>query len=347
MKIPLKSMEQNNDFNGLARALYDEYYNREEVVKILSRLRKQATEYYIKRVSTIKNPIDTPRAANALGYMKERKAVEPLIDCLEWVNRQVVENKSVDYINTVLNILLGLGNIGDKRAIEPISNYLYHKNGKIRQMAVLALDLIASPESTDHLIQFLETPEFQKGDQNIKSLAGIAIIENGSDAAIDAILQTFDNRGLFINEFYEVLGKKTNRKILAKILKLVQNDTEKDKVSSSDLNIESTLKKIPGEVLEKNIDLLISSFRDNKSNVIVGIVLMDILGEYGGQEASDVLIEKLESEVWQFRLGACKAIGKIGDAGVVDALEKVTKDKKMFVRRAAKEAIKSIRKRKG
>ncbi|MHA1480898.1 MAG: HEAT repeat domain-containing protein [Candidatus Thorarchaeota archaeon] len=343
MKIPLRYMEQNNDFDGLARALNDDSYNRENVIKALGRLSEEATEYYIKRVTIIKNTIDTTRAAVALGYMKVINAVEPLIECLAWVNQQVVENKSVDYINTVITILHGLGNIGDKRAIEPISDYLYHSIDKIRLIAVLALKRITGQQSTDHLIQFLKSPEFQKGASNIKTLTKLALIEEGSDVAMKAIFQTFDIFDLFDNEFHEALGKKVDRKMLTKILELASNGVDNDAKS---LNINSTLRNLKEEVIEKNIDLLITSLRIMEKNVIVGEALMDLLGKHGDSEAFGVLLEKLPHEIWQYRRGACINLGKIGDTSVLDALEKTTKDKKLLVRWAAKGAIKSIRKRK-
>jgi len=84
-------------------------------------------------------------AAAALGKIKEKKAVDPLI--------AILRTDSDDYARSAS--AWALANIGDDRAKEPFLMVLRDKNTEVRKYAITGLEILKCVEAVEPLIEFL------------------------------------------------------------------------------------------------------------------------------------------------------------------------------------------------
>lgn len=110
-------------------------------------------------------------AAEALGNLKDKRAVEPLI--------KVLKDKR-GYVRSF--VATALGELGDKRAIEPLLEVLKKKRGGASS-AVTALGMLGDKRAVDPLIKVL------KDKRGARLVAVTALGKLGDKRAIDPILQ--------------------------------------------------------------------------------------------------------------------------------------------------------------
>jgi HEAT repeat protein len=118
----------------------------------------------------------------ALGKIKSRKAVEPLISLLN-NEKTPIERKEI--------IIESLGNIGDERAVEEIAKYLNTVEGGLRFTAIKALGKIRSPRSAEVLISYINDK-----DINIAYEARQALWRMGAEAIPVLFRELKKNKGL-------------------------------------------------------------------------------------------------------------------------------------------------------
>jgi HEAT repeat protein len=118
----------------------------------------------------------------ALGKIKSRKAVEPLISLLN-NEKTPIERKEI--------IIESLGNIGDERAVEEIAKYLNTVEGGLRFTAIKALGKIRSPRSAEVLISYINDK-----DINIAYEARQALWRMGGEAIPVLFRELKKNKGL-------------------------------------------------------------------------------------------------------------------------------------------------------
>lgn len=128
----------NNSFKQFA-AFYFRYFGDQEAAPTLIQWLKNENEW-VRRFS-----------AEALGHIKNRRAVEPLIDAL-------VERKDI------YSYAFALEKLADPRAIEPLLKRLDDENEYNRRAVVEALSVFKSPVIVEKLIQRLEK---EVGEDNI------------------------------------------------------------------------------------------------------------------------------------------------------------------------------------
>jgi HEAT repeat protein len=106
---------------------------------------KADTEEFIALLGS-KNLLLRRKAAEALGEIKDERAVEPLIKALDdpFVNVSWIAAKS-------------LGMIGDKRAVEPLIERLKAEDKWLRIGAAWALGTLGDPRATEPLTSLSST----------------------------------------------------------------------------------------------------------------------------------------------------------------------------------------------
>ncbi len=198
-KPNVEELEANRDIKGLIKALrYKEYEIRSDAAEALGKIGDaKAIEPLITAlkddyavptsaiyalvemgepaieplIHALKNDDYRVRkgAADALGHIGDRRAVEPLIHALKYARSyadQSVQSAAAS----------ALGYIGDRRAVEPLIHALQHENSIVRMYAVSALGDIGDARATEHLIRALG----EEGD--VQARAKEALIKIGEPA---------------------------------------------------------------------------------------------------------------------------------------------------------------------
>ncbi len=133
-------------------------------------------------VAAMKDPDADVRwqAANALGDIKDTRAVPPLIEALQ-----------VKELNW--HAARSLGEIKDTRAVEPLIAALNDKDPEFREQVVLSLGDIKDPRAVAPLIDLLKAPALKDPalmgpDSKVRNAAAAALGNIGSPEAVNFLL---------------------------------------------------------------------------------------------------------------------------------------------------------------
>jgi HEAT repeat protein len=120
-----------------------------------------------------KNETVRSKAAEALGYLGDMKAFEPLIEALQDKN-ETVRSKAAE----------ALGYLGDMRAFEPLIEALKDKNDTVRSAAAVALGHLGDKRAFEPLIKAL-----QDKDDHVRPSAAYALGHLGDKRAFEPLIK--------------------------------------------------------------------------------------------------------------------------------------------------------------
>jgi HEAT repeat protein len=121
------------------------------------------------------------RAVDSVGELKDKRAVEPLIETLKDEN-QHVQSASI----------AALGKIGDGRAVEPLINVM--RNRHLREIAAFALGELGDEKAVQPLLQILNDE-----DEYVRETASEALGKIG-ELAVDPLVQALKKEDCYIRE---------------------------------------------------------------------------------------------------------------------------------------------------
>ena len=145
-----------------------------EAASVLGKLADEAAiEQLIK---LLQNPSQSRRwgIAFALGFIRDAKAVEPLIAVLESSNSD--EDLQACCISA-------LGEIKDLRAVKPIIKFLHDKSPQIRYEVATALGYLTDEEAFQNLLEMLTDK-----NQDVVCNAILALGEQGDERAVTPLI---------------------------------------------------------------------------------------------------------------------------------------------------------------
>jgi HEAT repeat protein len=303
--------------------------------KILDRLENIPTDEYIselekkrdvKRLIKILPGKGWSNAAESLGRLRAKEAVEPLIGLLTTTN----DWARYAFIKT-------LGEIGDPRAIPALQRCLSDEDSSCRSAAGNAIAKIQSSSSSD-----------KNTSENIESL--IAILVNnkynwetrensattlsklGKPAVIPLcrILTHYDSEVRW--QAAEALGIIKDKQALEPLIPLL-NDSDHIVQMHTALAI--------GKLGDKRgIRILINQL-ENFSGYVVGDAI-DLLGDFQDTIAVEPLIKMLDNSNNNTRERAAIALGKLHDKRAIEPLNKLLQDRDEKVKEAARTALISL-----
>jgi len=248
---------------------------------------------------------------NALGnsFVEIGEAsVDPLIKALNYKSKYLVK------------MALGaLGQIKDKRAVEPIIKKLDRKDG-LGQEAAEALDKLGWKPETDG----------QKAAYLISAAAWESLVEWG-EPAVEPLIKALGDVGLGCYEAAEALGEIGDTRAVEPLIKALSDENR---------YVRQHAVAALGEFGdERAVEPLIGMLSDDHLWVRTGAV--EALGEFGDKQAVEPLIRALGDEAQEVRKSAAEALGKIGKPAV-EPLIVALGDEDERVRESAAEALGEI-----
>jgi HEAT repeat protein len=190
----------------------------EETCWSLARLGKKGLPYLLSAAKDRRKRVRSA-VCKALGRVKDRGAVEPLIEILQkdespivrkvaaWALGEIGDERailpllrSLPYIHEAAT--QALSKVNDKKVVVHLRKYLKHRDEYFRSLAVWTLGELGNPQAIRDLAIALddESPE-------VRSKAAVALVRIGTPEAIEVLLvkDTAETRRAFREE--EVLGE--------------------------------------------------------------------------------------------------------------------------------------------
>ena len=127
-------------------------------------------------------------AANRLGKMGDKKAVDHLIAALDDEDDKVLDN-----------VIFALGEIGDARAVPHLVRMLGRsKSGRARKSAAKALGMLCSKDAVNALVRALKDEDFKVRKSAARSLGQI-----GDRAAVPALKEAMSDPDYTVVKYVE------------------------------------------------------------------------------------------------------------------------------------------------
>lgn len=298
IKPNIEDMEKNRDIEGLISALkFNDCIVRKEAAIAFKKIPDQRALFPLIDALKYQNWHDDyvvmgsvrEYAAEALGILKDTKAVDPLIKSLNDKDEEVRWKAA-----------WALGNIGDKRAVQPLINSLSDERWYVRRYAASSLGKLKDNRSVMDLINALNDDEWQ-----VRRYAAEALGEIGDERAIKPLVNLLnDNDGDVRGKAINSLGKMKKAAVEPLIIAF----------ESEDWRIRTRVAEALGEIGDKRaVDILINALigktKDN-SRFVRGRVA-EALGKIGDERAIEPLIHALNDSYKYARIKAEEALERM------------------------------------
>nr|MDO8080755.1 HEAT repeat domain-containing protein [Candidatus Freyarchaeota archaeon] len=322
-KNDIKGMKAEKDVEGLIKALKD--MNQSEYVR--------------------------EAAANALGDLKDLRAIKPLLEVLLKDKYAIVISKTTkslkkigesavepliqalkdDSVGIRIRLVKILGEIGDKRAVEPLIAVLRNGGWSEQRAAAKALGKIKNGQTVDILIQALRNECLQASEERVRHdwypEEIVRVLGWLGESAVEPLVRTLRDENWRVRsgagEALKIIGWYP-RDDTEKVLFLIGKE-EWDKVT---------------EVGESSVELIIHFLKDKNWLIRRGAAYA--LGKIGDKRGVEPLIQALKDESFDVRDKAIWALAKMGESAV-EPLMKALEDKDWHVRWGATQILGEIK----
>ncbi len=251
--------------------------------------------------------IDGPRmAAEALGKIRDARAVEPLIGELLKANEIPAYTPSIH--EKAQLAARTLAKIGDERAIEPLMQILANRNNHeiMRGAAIQALGELRAQKATELL-----TLIFNQGDPTLGRQAAEALGRIGGEHSMRLLISALknDNVDMRVNAAAG-LRKAADLRTVEALIEALQDPS---------WLVRNEAVRALGMLGDKRaVEPLISLLGDENFDVKWSTAME--LGGFKDVRALPGLIEALGDPRAAIRRSTARSLGKIGDPGAVEAL---------------------------
>ncbi|OGV41042.1 MAG: hypothetical protein A2X48_11780 [Lentisphaerae bacterium GWF2_49_21] len=252
-------------------------------------------------------------AADALGTLKLKSTVEPLIAALD-SNEPAVAGSAAK----------ALGKIGDKRAVAPILKTLKYKKGdypeSARSGAAQALGELGDKSAVGPLVEALKD-----SDGWVRCQAAKALGKLGDKQAVPSLVEALNGSNLLREEALEALGELKDASAISPLRKLLKSQME-----TTDLSCCSIGKTIAalGKIGDKKFtdDVILAAGKE-------GCVAEDAAKAIVNWMTFEELLGKLKSNDPKIRLGTVNILQVLKKQQAFKPLEELLNDNDIDVRR--------------
>lgn len=288
-------------------------------------------------------------AATALGQMKSRRAVLPLIELLhdaEWRVRQYAVE--------------ALGEIGEKRAVEPLVQCLRDNVEKVQQQAMRSLGEFGKL-STRSLLNALA---YEKNKYTLRAIL-LTLGQIGDIKAVPALIGCLSNSYFVVRRATIRALKRFGPQIMDTLVSTLSYNRSdirpllRDAADREDPRLQlRAVKALGGLEDHRAVDLLKQLVEEGwpdvqdaaaQSLVQIGCAAwgrcgaLIVLGEIGDESLIPNLIQSLSDDSDNVRLEAIRALAKVNGPDAIDPLIKVArKDRDPYIRFEAVRLLRRI-----
>ena len=291
------------------------------------------------------NPDFRNHAAQALGKIRDTRAVEPLIALLE--------DKNMGYF-----VEMALGDIGDKRAVEPLIAKLKRQNygdphtfdelAKIGGPRVIeflvrecAANALTKVDDKQAVVESLITA-LKDNSESVRAHAAEALGLIGDEKAVESLISVLMDERYVVRRYAALaLGAMGDRRIGKAFIALLKTGKY-----VAEQCVERTLKEIEDN---QNVESLIAALNIEASNTLlksddpnIRESTAEVLSEIREPRAAELLVTVLNDSVYKVQRTAADSLAKIGNAAV-EPLIAALKDEGYKVRCYVVEALGEIR----
>jgi HEAT repeat protein len=263
------------------------------------------------------------RAADALGAIKDPRAVEPLVAALKDADRDVR-----------LSAAAALGAIKDPRAVAPLSVALKDPDDRVRYYAAEALGKIKDPRAIMPLLAIIQDPDSLQNSDNgfVLECAATALGEIGTPAIAPLIAILNNPNDLVQHRTTMALGK-IGTPAVAPLVAALKAPNGRVRASAAEAlgNIKDPRTVMP----------LIAALKDTNHDVQMNAA--KALGEIQDPRAVPPLIAALKNPDSGVRGYAAWALVTINDPRMVAPLIAAVKDPDSYVRQLAVDTLGELR----
>lgn len=242
-------------------------------------------DYYIQMLHS-EDDEERFKAVNVLAWLKNKRAVEPLIESLDL------------YVYPHGWICEALAELGDVRAVEPLIAYY---NATKNYMALTALGKLKDKRAIPILLEALKTKDF-----NIQREAAKAIGQFGGPEVVAPLIEILKMGGKVTSVIADVLGELGDVAVLP-LLELLSSENSKVKAFAA-----HALSKIADK---RAVEPLISALKDTNHQVVRNAAYA--LANIGDSRAADPLLNfcnillMIKSVAKFYVLLACLLVSKL------------------------------------
>ena len=256
-------------------------------------------------------------AADALGWLGNSCAVEPLIALLRDKDEASIPYSAVD----------ALGRLGDERAVKPLIDILGNTNEFVRGRASYALVLLGNP-AVESLIVAL-----QHENKHVRSYAAGVLGQLDDERAVEPLIDILHDEDQEVRlEAIAALGTLGDKRAIEPLIASFQD---------SEWEIGSKASYTLSQLGDATIEPLVAALQDENRNVRRHAA--NTLGDLGDKRAIEPLIIVLQDEDKDVRQEAAFALGWLGDGRAIDSLIIALKDNdNQFMRQRAVFALKQL-----
>ena len=216
-------------------------------------------------------------AALALGKLREKKAVEPLL---------LVIKENENYPEVIYKAIEVLGQLGDSKAVEPLTQILKGKNWHYAPSAADALGNLGDTKAVEELINSLDDKREEK-----KIAAAIALGKIGDKRAVKPLIKKLRGKTNYVPVVVaDALGRLGDKQAIEPLLQ---------KLKDASASTQQRLAALTALGLLESLHLIDDSFNlstlyeDGDSETIIKII--ETMERLGTQEAESVLKELIQS----------------------------------------------------
>jgi|GEM_PF-986014 len=268
----------------------------------------------------IKRATDPNLRRTAIGVMtktRSKRAVEFLLDSLQ--------NDSVPWVR--VKSILGLGDLKDTRAVEPLLVALSDSNDRVRAGVAQALGELKDARAVEPLINALSDE-----DWNVQAKAAWALGDLG-DSAVEPLINALSDEDSNVRVVAALalgrLGESAFEPLLAAL-------------NADDKEVRAGAARALGDLKDaRAVEPLINALSNERSNVRARVA--QALGELKDARAVEPLINALSDEEWNVRAEATWALGNLKDTRAVEPLLVALSDSNDRVRASSARALGNLK----
>ncbi|MBI4650010.1 HEAT repeat domain-containing protein [Candidatus Desantisbacteria bacterium] len=305
---------------------YEPYYmnDKNEIIKTLNKINDENISERLVALLKDGNKKNREAAINIIREINNDLAIDPLItlleDCELSAIKRLGEIRDKRAVNPLIKLIKNdstdikiasiqaLGEIGDTQAVEPLIDVFKNDLNKYVLMTVRAA--LSKLKKNDEPVLNYFTPFTQNKDKDLRVYAARSLGNAGDKDAADILINMLKDKEISVRDSAaEALGKIGDKRAVEPLITLLKNDTTNIILTS----IQALEKLNDKRAINPIVEVLKDTNKDKKIKEYAGKALKNISDE----TAVDQLIDLLKFNSYRINVYAAEALANIGNTKAV------------------------------